>query len=331
MILLKIIAISLCVASLQYLAECSLSDKDRREIYRDDLKRVGKDGHYSTEDGKKVLDSMMFGDTKWQATVAHKFLNSAWMKSEDSKRLLEALGSLKDYIAQHQPQKCDLNVYDQVLSIVRMSDKYFEGKSTRHKLARMLLFKMHDAFVANCVQKLRTDLHRFYGRNRKEMSSLGAFNGFFEGEPLDLVSQETYPDNSPSMMNKLNLVSSDDQAWYQLMRRAAVEMTAGDEARYKETLTMPRKEAMAVKFNYLVNNGCVLLSQNKRFQAFLDELSGLSKRLVFDLVENEALEHNFQEVQKYLGMYKICMRVKDFGRNELMGKVEMHTREDPAN
>jgi len=331
MFLPRIIAVALCVASLQFSAEATLSDKDRREIYRQDLKRAGKDGYYSTEDGREILDSMLLGDTKSQADTAYKFLNNAWRMSKDSKRVLKALGSLKEYIAQHQPQKCDTNVYDQLLSIVRMSDKYFEEDTTRHALARMLLFKMQDAFVANCVEKLRSTLYRFYGRLGKEMSSLGAFNAFFVGEPLDLVAQETYPDNSPSMMNKLNLVSNDDKAWYQLMKRATVEMTVRDEDRYKEIRTMPRKEAMAVKFEYVVNNGCVSLSRNKWFQEFLDELAAVSNKFVFDLVENEALVHIFEEVERHLGMYKICMRAKDFDRNELMEKVELHTRQELAN
>jgi len=328
---LKIVAIALCVVGLQLSAEAKLSDKDLLEIYRQDLKHAGEDTYFSTEASREILDSMLHGDTKSQTDTAYEFLNNAWRVSEDSKRVLKALGSLREYIARHQPRKCDLNVYDQLLSIVRMSDKYFEEHTNRHALARMLLFKMHDAFVANCVQKLRTDLHRFYGKNRKEMSSLGGFESFLDGETLDLVGQETYPDNSPSMMNKLNLVSKGDKAWYQLMKRATVELTAGDEARYKETLTMPRKESIAVKFGYVVDNGCVLLSQNEGFQAFLDELSGLSKRLVFDLVEHKALEQQFQELQKYLGMYKICMRLRDFDRNGLMEKVEQHTRRGLAN
>jgi len=334
MYLPRIVAVALCVASLQLLAECSLSDKDRREIYREDRERakvVGKDSYYSTEEGGEILESMMFGDTKSQADTAYKFLNNAWRLSKDSKRVLKALRSLKEYLAQHLSAKCDLNVYDQLLSIVRMSDYYFEEHTTRHALARMLLFRMHDAFVSNCVQKLLSELSRYHDKFDKEMGSLAAFYGFFEGEPLDLVPQETYPDNSPSMMDKLKLVANGDRAWYRLMKRATVEMTVRDEDRYKETWTMPRKQAMTVKFEYVVNNGCVLLSRNKWFQEFLDELNAVSNKFVFDLVDNEGLVHMFEEVERHLGMYKICMRVKDFDRNELMEKVELHTREEPAN
>jgi len=322
MFALRIVAISLCVASLQFLAECSLSDKDRREIYLDDLKRADKDGCYSSEDGKKVLASMLFGNTQLQADTAYKFLNSAWIKSDDSKRLLEALGSLKECIAQHRPKDCDLNVYDRLLSIVRMSDKYFEGKSIRHKLARMLLFKMHDAFATKCVHKLRSDLYGFYSTHGKEVGALEAFKPLLGSKSLDTVREESYPNKSPSMVEKLDLVPDGDEAWYQFLINA--EVRAKDDDLISRLI--PRKEKTAAEIEFVVNSSCVPLSQSEKFISFVNELSSFSRKLVFDLVNNAGLEHDFQQVEKYVAMYKICMKLKELGTKELVEKVQTDTR-----
>jgi len=331
MLLLKIVAITLCVASLQSLAECSITDEDRREIYREDLKSAQKDGFYSTGDGKKLLASMLLGNSQSQAATAYKFLNNAWMKSKDSKRLLEALGSLKEYASQNSEEGCDVNLYDQILSIVRMSDRFFEGKSVRDRMIRMLIFRMHDTFVTSCVRMLRNDFRLFYNsKYAEQLNSLAAFKAFLTGESPDLIRVGSYPDDSKSMMDKLKLVSNGDQAWSQFMKYAAVKFADHDGDRAAETETMPRKERINAQFDFVVNNACVPLTQSNVFVSLVEKISSLAPKLVFELANDTGLRQDFQLVERYPAMYKICMKLKDLHRDELMGKVELHTRENYA-
>jgi len=326
----RIVAISLCLASLQFLAECSLSDKDRRAIYQDDLADASRNNYYIDGKYKRAMGKFLFGDMHSRVDVLEEVLNSAWIKGEDSKRLLEALGSLKEHLSKNPEKECDLNVYDQILSIVRMSDKYFEGRSTRARVVRMSVFRMHDIFTNWCVRNLKSELQDYYKFYAEELYMLTSFREFLKGESLDLIKGRTYPDNSPSMMNKLNLVSDGDRAWYEFMMNAALKVADKDRDRAVEIRRMPRKERMAAEFEFIVNNSCVSLSQKRRFVALVDEVSSLTGKFVFELVDGESLEHEFEELEKHAAMYKICMRLKDFNTESLMAAVELHTRENPV-
>jgi len=329
MFVLKIAAIALCVASLQFSPVRSLSDKERREIYREDKKRASSDGYYSYGRHKDDMLSFVLGDTYSRSIGLENILRSTWFKSAASKELLKALDSLRGYLLTKMDEgTCDLALYDQLLSIVRMSDKYFEGNSTSDRMIRMLVLRMHDAFTTKCVERLLADLRQLHeSKYPRQLDSLAAFKAFLTSESLDLVQDRSYPDNSPSLMDKLKLVSNGDQAWSQFMKYAAVEVADNDPHRAAETEAMPRKERITAQFDFVVNNSCVPLSKSNVFISLVDEVPALAGKFVLDLFANDGLRHDFQKVERYVAMYKICMKLKDSDRNELMEKVEMHTRD----
>jgi len=276
------------------------------------------------------MEEFHHGDTLSRAAALDNIFNSAWMKGETSKRLLGAIASLKKFLSTRPEKECDLAVYHQLLSIVRMSDKYFEGTSTRDRVIRMLIFKMHDGFATSCVQKFQKDFKEINDKYEEQLDMLTNFKEFFKEEHPDLSRGGSYPDNSPAMMNKLRLDSDGDKAWSMFMIMAGVDLSAKDPDRCLQTLTMPRKERIAAELKFVIDSSCEALSQQERFMAFVDGVSSLARNLRFELVEDESLEFNFQELTDYLVMYKICMRIRSFDRNELIEKIEQHTRKNPA-
>jgi len=93
---------------------------------------------------------------------------------------------------------------------------------------------------------------------------------------------------------------------------------------------MPRNERITLELKFAIDTSCVALSQNKRFVAFVHELSSLAQNLVFELVKDEGLENDFRVLTNLAAMYKICMRLRAFDRNKLVEKIELHTRTNPA-
>ena len=330
MFLLNIVAIALCVASLQFSAECFLSNKYRRSVYLDDLgyalrNRLSTRGSYT-----KGMEEFYQGDTLSRAAALENIFNSAWMKGGTSKRLLGAIASLKKFLSTRPEKECDPTVYHQLLSIVGMSDKYFEGSATRDRVIRMLIFKMHDGFATSCVRKFQKDFKEINDKNGEPLDMLTNFKEFFKGETPDLSRKGDYPDNSPAIMNKLKLDSDGDQAWYMFMLTVGADLAAKVRERAYKTWVMPRKERIALELKFVIDTSCVALSLNKRFVAFVHELSSLARNLVFELVKDERLENNFRELTNLAAMYKICMRLRTINGNELVEKIELHTRKDLA-
>jgi len=295
------------------------------------MKRAAMDDFYSQTSYKRAMSKFLIGDTFSRAVALEDTLNSAWVKGDNSKRLLDAISSLKQYLSKNDERLCDLGLYDHFLSIMRLSDKYFERRSTRDRVVRMLVFRIHDRFTTSCVHKLQSDIKKFYNEQLGEqLIMLSGFRHFLASESPDLVQGGGYPDNCPSMMNKLNLVSNGDRAWYEFMMNAALKVADEDHDRAVKIRRMPRKERMAAEFEFVVDHSCVLLSQNNRFMRFVDEVSSLDGKLVFELTDNEAVKSGYESLERYVAMYKICMRLRAFDKKELMEKVELHTRKNPV-
>jgi len=334
MFLLKIVAIAFCVASLQSWPVSSLSDKELTEQHKEDVIRASTDSHYTSGKHKDDMHTYLMGDggTHQIAGALQNILNSARLKGETSKHVLEDLSSLREHLLTDSGgATCDLDLYDQIVAIVRMSEKYFEEDSTRDRMVRMLANRLHDQFTSNCVTRLQSDLRQLHdGQYLKQLDSLATFKAFLAHESVDLIQDRSYPDNSPSLMDKLKLVSNGDQAWSQFLRYAAVELKDNDPDRAEKTKTMPRKERITAQFDFVVNNSCVPLSQSNVFVSLVEKISSLAGEFVLDLFANDGLKRDFQKMERYVAMYKVCMKLKDIDRNELMEKVELHTRENFA-
>jgi len=114
------------------------------------------------------------------------------------------------------------------------------------------------------------------------------------------------------------------------MLTVGADLAAKVRERAYKTWVMPRKERIALELKFVIDTSCVALSLNKRFVAFVHELSSLARNLVFELVKDERLENNFRELTNLAAMYKICMRLRTINGNELVEKIELHTRKDLA-
>jgi len=332
MFVLKIAAIALCVASLQSWPVSSMSDEEMAKQHSEDSKRASLDGYYFRGKHKDDMSSYVLGNPDKLAAALQNILNSAWLKGETSRQLLDALGSLRGTLLLRSGEgECDLVLYDQMVAIVRMSKKYFEGTTVRDRMIRMLVYRLLDRFTTRCVASLLGDLRQLHeGEYQKQLDSLATFKAFLTDEPLHLIQDKSYPDNSPSLTDKLNLVSGGDQAWSQFLRYAAVELKDNDPGRAERTKKMPRKERITTLFEFVVGNSCDQLSDSEEFLALVDEVPPLAGKFVLSLFDNNLLRHDFQKVERYVAMYKVCMKLKDLDRDELMEKVELHTRENFA-
>jgi len=320
MFFLKITAIALCVASLQSLA--GYAAPNYRDQYRDDLETSATGGEFFAQSRKDAVRAIILGDVYPKAEAAVKILNRAWVKNEEVKKMIESLEFLKGYLVRQRPKDCDSGVQDQILSIVGMSDKYFEGKSSRDRLMRMLIFKMNDEFTSRCVRRLRSDFDRFQNNHVEQLDLLRDFRVFLKDETPESSNPELQP-----IMDKLSLVSNGDRAWHQFMEMAQAQLAAKDNELYSKTWTMPKKEAMVVSFEFVANNSCVLLSQNQRFVQFVHEVSSLSNKFRFEFVDGDTSEHYFKNLEEYAAMYKICMKLKESDAKKLMERVELHIRD----
>jgi len=318
MLLLRITAAAICVASLLFLAKCSQADEDRRQQHRNDMKLAYLDGSHTRGRHKDDMRALVTGSTYSRAVALENLLKSARAKGDNSKRLLGVICSLRQYLFNNPEKECDLILYNHIESIVWMSDKYFEGLSVLDRMIRMLVFKLHDAFTTNCVQKLKSDLKNLYKNNGEQLAMLNAYGEFLKRDSGHLV-EGSHADDPKSILDKL--ASNGGHAWFAFPRIASGELKAKNPKLASKTGTMPMRKKMAVEFEFMADNTCILLSQKKRFIAFIDEVSSLARRLSFGLVEDESMRHDFQRLQKYVAMYKICMQLKELSARELVEKV----------
>lgn len=149
---------------------------------------------------------------------------------------------------------------------------------------------------------------------------------FYDGNP-DLSRRGSYPDNSPELRNELNFNSDGDRAWYMFMIMASVKLSARDPDRSLETLTMSRKERVAVELKFVIDNSCLPLSKRGGFVRFVNKVSSLARRSFDD--QDQSLKNDFEDLVNVAAMYKICMRLRKFDWDEFVEEVELHSRKKP--